>query len=254
MAHHAATSVGFLSQFGLFWSAIFYGISPVIFRFVWTVLGLLFSFFVFLYYKYAHWVQAMFPGVGGTSCVWIANCASVLLPVVVKLTVPDANITSLPQFLLLLLNLGAVSLCDSCIPSGPNALPVASLSRQAGAALLILFYLRAPLNINVFLSLNYSLTGLPTHSAFVYLPLFHSSTFPSCICLHYTWRSLSTPKVNFWRYPMWWVVGSHSSLSWFYDSNPATWAKSPPLLWPGGWHFWKHLHSQRRAVESEPEI
>lgn len=30
-----------------------------------------------LYYKYAHWVQAMFPGVGGTSCVWIANCASV---------------------------------------------------------------------------------------------------------------------------------------------------------------------------------
>lgn len=149
-----------------------------------------------LYYKYAHWVQAMFPGVGGTSCVWIANCASVLLPVVVKLTVPDASITSLPQFLLLRLNLGAVSLCDSCIPSGPNALPVASLSRQAGAAPLILFYLRAPLNINAFLSLNYSLTGLPTHSAFVYLPLFHSSTFPSCICLHYTWRSLSTPKVN----------------------------------------------------------
>ena len=71
-----------------------------------------------------------------------------------------------------------MSPCDSCAPSGPKALPVASLSRQAGPALLILFYLRAPLNINAFLSLNYSLTGLPTHSAFVYLPLFHSSTFP----------------------------------------------------------------------------
>lgn len=130
-----------------------------------------------------------------TSCVWIGNCASVLWPAVVKLTVPDANITSLPQFLLLL-NLEAVSLCDSCIPSGPTALPVASLSRQAGAALLILFYLRAPLNINAFLSLNYSLTGLPTHSAFVYLPLFHSSTFPP-VSAFSTLSSLSTPKVNF---------------------------------------------------------
>lgn len=39
---------------------------------------------------------------------------------------------------------------------------------------LILFYLRAPLNINVAFSLNYSLTGLPTLSTFVYQCLFLS--------------------------------------------------------------------------------
>lgn len=43
--------------------------------------------------------------------------------------------------------------------------------RKGGPALLILFYLRAPLNINVVFSLNYSLTGLPALSAFLYLRL-----------------------------------------------------------------------------------
>lgn len=74
---------------------------------------------------------------------------------------------------------------------------VAGPSRQAGAALLILFYLRAPLNINAVLSLNYSLEGLPALLAFVYLPLFLSSTFPLCLPSLYSWLSLSTPKVNF---------------------------------------------------------
>lgn len=130
---------------------------------------------------------------------------------------------------------------------------VASPSCQAGPALLILFYLRAPLNINVVFSLNYNLTGLPTPSAFVPASLFLSPPLSLCISLHHSWLSLSTPKVNFWWYQMWWVVGSHSSLSRFYDSNPATWAKSPPLfcLVDG---IWKHLVSQRREVESKPEI
>lgn len=60
-------------------------------------------------------------------------------------------------------------------PADLYALSVASLSRQAGAARLILFYLRAPLNINAVFSLNYSLAGLPALSAFLYLPLCLSS-------------------------------------------------------------------------------
>lgn len=84
----------------------------------------------------------------------------------------------------------------------------------------------------------------------------HTPVLPSppslCISPHHSWLSLSTPKVNFWWYQMWWVVGSHSSLSWFYDSNPATWAKSPLLFCPVD-GIWKHLVSQRREVESKPD-
>lgn len=58
-------------------------------------------------------------------------------------------------------------------------------SRLAGAPLLILFYLRATLNINVILSLNYSLESLPGLTAFVYL---HSTLpIPPPLCaLHST--------------------------------------------------------------------
>lgn len=81
-----------------------------------------------------------------------------------------------PQLCLLLLNLCIRA--TTAYPVDLYALTVAGPSRKAGAALLILFYLRAPLNINVVFSLNYSLTALPILSAFVQLPPFLSSTFP----------------------------------------------------------------------------
>lgn len=92
------------------------------------------------------------------------------MTVIGKLTISDANVLT---FFCVKLRVGVTAAYSVDL----YALSVASLASQAGAALLILFYLRALLNINVVFSLNYSLTGLPTLPAFVYLPLFLSSTF-----------------------------------------------------------------------------
>lgn len=58
------------------------------------------------------------------------------------------------------------------------------------------------------------------------------SPFPSVTTFKYSWLTLSTPKVHSWWCQMWWVVGCQSSLLWFYNFNPVTWAKSPPVFWP----------------------
>lgn len=135
--------------------------------------------------------------------------------------------------------------------------------RLAGAPLLILFYLRATLNINVVLSLNYSLESLPGLTAFAYLRL--PSPPPHLICvLHSTTpgSGFSTLKVNFWWYQMWWLVGAHSSLAWFHDSNPASWAKyhppypptpTPlPFILPSEWHLGAFSFTKGVRLKSDP--
>ena len=151
------------------------------------------------------------PSVSRTTCStpW-ATAAPVLRPLVnIKLIIFHA-------YLFNLLN-NCFIYCWNPMPcvwvTAADLVSLASPSHQDGAALLILFYLRAPLNINTVFSVNYRLAGLPTLSAFIYLALFPVSTFPPCISIRCSSLSLSTPKVNFWWYLMWWLVGSHSPLS-----------------------------------------
>lgn len=76
-------------------------------------------------------------------------------PVVVKLTFSYANLLAvLDNCVYYCKTLGLCICLTAAYPMDLRALSVASRSCQAGAALLILFYLRAPLNINVVFSPN----------------------------------------------------------------------------------------------------